>query len=108
VIKHTYEELKIHLTNPAITPKQKAKLCRLFYEFGDIFALSNEELPGTNRLQFKINIQQDTRLVIILIVKRKKWKLKNIKFIRHSVSPWLSNVLLVHKNNGEMRICINY
>jgi len=31
-----------------------------------------------------------------------------IKFIRHSISLWASNVLLVRKNNGKQRFCTDY
>jgi len=56
LIKHTYDELKISLTNPAITPEQQQKCRALIYEFGDIFAVNNSELLGTDRLKFTINI----------------------------------------------------
>jgi len=61
LIKHTCEDLKISLTNPAITREQELKFRAIIYEFGDIFAMNNSELTGTDRLKFTINIQQDTR-----------------------------------------------
>jgi len=61
--KHTYEELKLLITNPEITPEQEAKFKRLINEFGEIFALTNKELPGTDIFEFKIDVQQDARSV---------------------------------------------
>jgi len=61
LIKHTYDELKICLTNPAITPEQQLNFRALIDEFGDIFAVNNSELTGTDRLKFTINIQLDPR-----------------------------------------------
>jgi len=46
LVKHTFDELKIKLTNPTITPDQEVKFRRLIDEFGDVFAVSNAELPG--------------------------------------------------------------
>jgi len=56
LIQNTYDELKISLTNPAITPEQQFKFRALIDEFGDIFAVNNSELLGTDRLKFTINI----------------------------------------------------
>jgi len=61
LIRHTYDELKISLTNPAITPEQELKFCALIDEFGDNFAVNNSEHTGTKRLKFTINIQKDAR-----------------------------------------------
>jgi len=64
LIKHTYDDLKICLTNPAITLKQQLKFRALIDEFGDIFAINNSELTGTDRLKFTINNQQDARPIM--------------------------------------------
>jgi len=56
IVKHTFKELKINLTNPDITPEQERKFRNLIDEFGDVFAVSNAELPGMDRLKFKIHI----------------------------------------------------
>jgi len=118
IVKHTYEELKICLTNPAITPEQQAKFRAFIDEFGDIFAVHNSELTGTDRLKFTINIQQDARPVrqrpysysqeARVEIERQIQEMLAIKFIRHSISPWASNKLLVRKKNNEQRFCIEY
>jgi len=116
-VKHTFEELKIKLTNPAITPEQETKFRSLIDEFGDVFAVSNTELPGMDRLKFKINVHQDSRPFCQrpysyskearAQIERQIQEMLAIKFIRHSISPWASNVLLVRKTNGEQRFCLD-
>jgi len=61
LIKHTYDELKLKLTNAAITPEQELDFRALIDEFGEVFALVNEDIPKTNRMQFKIHMEQDAR-----------------------------------------------
>jgi len=108
LIKHTYDELKIGLTNTAITPEQELKFRALIDIFGDTFAVTNAELNGTNRLKFKINIQQDARPIrqraysysqeARVEIERQIQEMLAIKFIRHSISPSASNILLVRKS----------
>jgi len=98
VIKHTYDELNICLTNPAITPEQQLRFRALIDEFGDIFAVNNAELTGTGRLKFDINIQQDARPIrqrpysysreARVEIEKQIQEMLSIKFIRHSISPW--------------------
>jgi len=107
LIQHTYEELKISLTNTAITPEHELKFRALIDEYGDICAVTNEELMGTDRLKFTINIQQDARPIRQRLysysqearveIERQLLEMLAIKFMRHSISPWGSTVLLVKK-----------
>jgi len=52
-VNHIFDELKIKLTNPAITPEQEVKFRSLIDDFGDVFAVFNAELPRMDRLKFK-------------------------------------------------------
>jgi len=118
LIRHSHDELKINLINPGITPDQQSKFSALIDEFGDIFAGDNAELTGTDRLKFTINIQQDAMPIrqrtylyfqeARVEIKRQIQEMLAIKFIRHFIFPWASNVLLVRKKNNEQRFCIDY
>jgi len=44
LIKHTFDELKICLTNTVLTLEQQLKFVGLIDEFGNIFAINNSEL----------------------------------------------------------------
>jgi len=69
-------------------------------------------------LKFTINIQQDARPIrqrpyscfqeARVEIERQIQEMLAIKFIRHSISPWASNVLLVRRKNNEQRFCIDY
>jgi len=84
----------------------------------DVFAMSNAELPGMDRLPFRINVHQDSRLIrqrpysysqeARAEIEKQIQEMLAIKFIRHSISPWASNVLLVREKSGEQRFCIDY
>jgi len=99
------------LTNTAITLEQELKFCALIDELGDIFAVSNAELTDTDRLKFTINIQQDARPIrqrpyscsqeTRVEIEKQIQEMLAIKFIRHSISPWASNVLLIRKKKAS-------
>jgi len=67
---------------------------------------------------FKINVHQDARPIrqrpysyspeARVEIERQIQEMLEIKFIRHSISPWASNVLLVKKKNNEQKFCIDY
>jgi len=61
VIKHTFEELKIKIENPDITPDELEKFRALITEFGDVLAMSNAEIEGTYLLEYEIQVQHDSR-----------------------------------------------
>jgi len=63
IVKHTFKNLKIKLTNPATNPEQEAKFRNLIDEFGDVFALSNMELPGMDLLKFKLSVHLNACLI---------------------------------------------
>jgi len=41
-------------------------------------------------------------------IERQIQEMLAIKFIRHSILPWASKVLLVRKQNGKQRFCVDY
>jgi len=118
IVKHTFKKMKIKLTNLDITPEQELKFHNLIDEFVYVFAVSNAELPGMDRLKFKINVHQDSHPIrqrpysysqeARAEIERHIQEMLALKFIRHSILPWASTVLLVHKQNGEQRFCIDY
>jgi len=90
----------------------------LIDEFWDIFAVNNSKLTGTDRLKFTINNQKDARPIrqrpysysqeARVGIERQIQEMLAIKFLRHSISSWSSNVLLVKKKNGEQCFFIDY
>jgi len=69
----------------------------LIDEFGDVFALVNEDIPETDRMQFKIHMEQDARPIRQKLsfysqgakagIEQEIQKMLATKFIRHSISP---------------------
>jgi len=70
VLKHTYEELQIKIENLDITPDKLEQFRSLITAFGDVFALYNSELEGTDLLEYEIHLTT--------IARRRAWKL-NVK-----------------------------
>src|SRR6266568_2508976 len=116
--KYTFEDLKIKLENPDLSDEQIEQFKQLINQFGDVFALENSELEGTDVLEYEIQVKADTRPVRQTPyhysekareeIRRQLKELLDIKFIRPSVSPWAANCLLVKKANGTMRLCVDY
>jgi len=68
--KRTYEELKIKIENPNNIPDELEQFWSLITAFGDVFALYNSELDGTDLLEYEIHHKT--------IARRHAWNL-NVK-----------------------------
>jgi len=115
---HKYEALKLKLENPDLTEQEKQRFQELISEFGDVFALSNIALEGTDILEYDIHVKQHATQArqksynyskkARAEIGKQVQELLAIKFIRRSTSPWCSNVLLVKKHDKIMRMCMDY
>ena len=104
-----------------IEPKFLTKLIELLREYRDCFAWDYDEMPGLSRelVECRLPIregcrpfkQQPRRMSpeVTLKVKDKIERLLKAGFIRTAwYIEWLSNVVLVVKKNGNLRVCINF
>jgi len=117
-IHHKYDELKLKLENPELTEHDKQRFKELISEFGDVFALSNMELKGTDTLEYDFHVRQDARSArqkpynysekARAEIEKQVQELLAIRFIRRSTSAWCSNVLLVKKHDSSRRMCVDY
>ena len=82
-------------------------------EFSDVFS---DELPGMPphiEIEFSIDLVLGMTSISIAPAKLKELKIQlqelvDKEFIRSSVSPWGVSVLFVKKNDGTLRLCIDY
>ena len=87
-------------------------------EFQDVFP---EELPGlapSREVDFRIEVYPGTDPISIAPYRMAPLELRELKiqldelmekgFIRPSTSPWGAPVLFVKKNDGSLRLCIDY
>ena len=83
----------------------------------DIFSTSDTDIGHSNRVQHKIHLDDNTpfkqrhrRIPPSMIeeVRNHIQQLLAAGIIRRSESPWTSNVVLVRKKSGELRMCVDY
>lgn len=103
---------------PDAKPEDKADLLKILEEFWDVFAVSNEELTGTNIVEHSINtgdhppIRQRlwTRhsLAEDAIVEQQTREMLELGIIERAYSPWACNVVLAKKPGGGTRYCCDF
>ncbi|WMV38300.1 hypothetical protein MTR67_031685, partial [Solanum verrucosum] len=87
-------------------------------EFREVFPNDLPGIPPDRDINFCIDLEPGTRPISISPYRMAPAELRELKaqiqelldkgFIRPSDSPWVAPVLFVKKNNGSMRLCIDY
>ena len=115
--KYTFEQLGMKIDNPDLTPEQRQGFIDIVNEFGDIFAMSLADIPGTKVFSHHVDTGNAAP------VRRKPYKcspeaqkeiqrqvdeMKALGIVEPSSSLWNSSTLLVRKRDNTARLCIDY
>lgn len=100
-----------------LEPEQKEQLMGLLRKHRDIFSTSDTDIGICNRIKHRIDLktnipfkQRHRRIPPSMIeeVRNHIEQLLASGVIRPSKSPYTSNVVLVRKKNGKLRLCVDY
>src|ERR1043165_538877 len=104
-----------------IDPELKMKVISLLKEFKDCFAWDYNEMPGLSRdlVEHKLPMKDGAKPVkqtprrfapaVVSKIKEEIERLLKSKFIQTArYVEWLANIVPVLKNNGKLRVCIDF
>ena len=107
---------QVHIDS-RLTPEQNDKVESLLRKHMDVFSKHDGDIGDCNMIKHRIDLMDDTpfkqkhrRIPPAMIdeVRRHIEELLSSGVIRKSKSPWASNVVLVRKKNGKLRLCVDY
>ena len=110
-------QVKLNLKNTDLDEVQKSKVQDLCNKYTDIFAKKTVELGKAEGVKQKIVLTDDTpfqeraRRIPPGMYEEVKQHIKEMLAcgaIRHSNSPWASNVVFVRKKDGSLRLCLDF
>lgn len=114
------DEAQVFVMFASLKAKSKAKINEfpMVCHFPEVFPYDINDLPPEREVEFNIDLIPRTRSVSmapyrmspaeLAELKKQLGDLLDKKFIRSSVPPWGAPVLLVRKENGSMRLCMDY
>jgi hypothetical protein len=100
-----------------LTPDQQSQFRALSYEFADIFAEDSNFFGRTSVSQHRIPLYKEMPVkqrdrffapTKSLFLEAEIERLLALGVIRPSESPWASQVVIVDKPGGDMRLCVDY
>ena len=104
------------LSNCTLNEEQRDKLVSLQSNWQSVFALG-ENIGYTGMVKHRIELESEKpfkdhpRHILPAMYDEVRLHLKQLldtNIIRKSHSPWCSNVVLVQKKNGSLRMCVDY
>ena len=110
------EELYIRCCNE-LTTDQKLVYKQLLIKYQDVFSKDSDDLGYTNAMEFSIDTGNNKPVTTapyrIPLSKRKDAEIEIERLAKAGIiepanSPWLSPVVLVPKQNGQIRLCIDF
>ena len=113
------ETLKqVHIdTNKKLNTDELHEINKLLKKHVDIFSTGESDIGFCDRIKHRIDLidetpfKQKTRRIppaMINEVRQHIEQLLSTGIIQKSKSPWSSNVVLVRKRNGKLRMCVDY
>ena len=112
--KKIFDTIKI---SSNLTQEQDERLRSLLQKHIDIFSKDDSDIGDCDMIKHRIDLIDDTpfkqrhrRIPPSMIdeVRQHIEELLSGGIIRKSKSPWASNVVLVRKKNGKLRLCVDY
>ena len=111
--KYTLEQLGIKIESDSLTEAEKRSFYDLIDRYNHIFALTNADLPVTDRGELKLRLKPgavpfrakpfhqsaDARAEL----ERQLQELLRDKWIERSTSPWSANCIMVRKKDSSFR-----
>ena len=108
---------KVQKGKTSMSMDEDVRLCQLFHEYSDVFSHNSNDIGFTDRVQHRINTTDeipikhpDRRIPTQMIPEVKKaitdWLTSGV--ISESNSPYASQMVLIRKKTGEIRVCIDY
>ena len=111
------KEIPVHLEESTLTEAQKEEVQKTLLKWRDVFAFTSTELGKAKDIRHKIVLTDNqpfkdrTRRIPPGMYEEVKQHLKDMLAcgaIRTSQSPWSSNVVLVRKKDGSLRLCLDF
>ena len=108
---------KVMINNTDLTPEQLNRVKELIRKHEQIFSKSDSDIGHYEGVTHKINLdneipfkQRYRRIPPSMVdeVRAHLEKLLEAEIIRPSHSPFASNVVLVRKSTGQLRLCVDY
>jgi len=108
--------LNVDLTSTGLNPAEKQQLLALLTQFSDLFATTDRPLGKTGVVTHAVKtsgppIQQPLRRIpeaMKEVVQQEVQKMLKQGVISPSNSPWSSPIVMVRKQDGSWRFCVDY
>ena len=110
-------DIPVDLDEDLLNEQQKSKIQEVLQQYSDVFAFSSTELGNAKETKHQIKLTDNTpfkdraRRIPPAMYEEVKNHLEEMLAcgaIRHSNSPWSSNVVLVRKKDGRLRLCLDF